>query len=313
MFIYKSDRYTIAVVISYFSLLSISYIFHLDSALLMILFVMLLGWLSFTCAVITHNTLHAPIFHRRWLNKTFQAILTLAYGHPVSSYVPGHNLSHHHHVQSTRDVMRTTKARLNWNIFNQLFFAAIVGKAIVRAERDFTLAMYRHHPKWFRQFLLEAGSLVIFTLILLMIDWKKWLLFFLLPHLYAAWGIIGISYVQHDGCDAGSAYNHSRNFTGSVLNFLTFNNGYHGMHHMQPNLHWSLLPGAHKQLLEPHLHPNLNIRSLPVYLWRAYIWPGKRETYDGKPVVLPAPEPDQPWIPELASLAHNTSWGVETR
>ena len=86
---YKSDRYSIAVVMLYFVLLAAFYALRLESVSLTVLFVVLLSWLSFTCAVITHNTIHVPIFHRRWPNKMFQAILTLAYGHPVSSYVPG--------------------------------------------------------------------------------------------------------------------------------------------------------------------------------------------------------------------------------
>ena len=36
--------------------------------------------------------------------------------------------------------------------------------------------------------------------------------------------------------------NHARNFTGPLLNFLALNNGYHGMHHEEPGMRWSLLP-----------------------------------------------------------------------
>jgi len=53
--------------------------------------------LSFDGAVITHNTMHCPIFHHscKGLNTLVKVLLTLTYGHPVTSYVPGHNLSHH--------------------------------------------------------------------------------------------------------------------------------------------------------------------------------------------------------------------------
>ncbi len=54
------------------------------------------------------------------------------------------------------------------------------------------------------------------------------LVFVMLPHQYAAWGIMGINFVQHDGCDGEHPYNHSRNFKGAVVNWFTFNNGFHG-------------------------------------------------------------------------------------
>lgn len=45
-------------------------------------------------------------------------ILTLSYGHPSSSYVPGHNLSHHKYTQTTKDFMRTSKVKYRWNFLN---------------------------------------------------------------------------------------------------------------------------------------------------------------------------------------------------
>ena len=47
------------------------------------------------------------MFRWNWANKLIQVFLSLTYGHPVSSYVPGHNLSHHKYTQSRKDVMNT--------------------------------------------------------------------------------------------------------------------------------------------------------------------------------------------------------------
>jgi len=55
--------------------------------------------------------------------------------------------------------------------------------------------------------------------------------------------------LQHDGCDEGNNINSARNFTGSIINYLTFNNGYHTIHHMNPKLHWSKLPEMHNKML----------------------------------------------------------------
>ena len=139
--------------------------------------------------------------------------------------------------------------------------------------------------------------------VLLVIDWKAFLLYVFLPHKYAAWGIITMNLIQHDGCDPKSEWNHSRNFTGKLVNWFTLNNGYHTIHHITPGLHWSLLPAAHAEQVQPHIHPELDQPSLLAYLWRTFGWPGKRLTYDGKPVVLPPVEKDERWVPAPTELS----------
>ena len=118
-----------------------------------------------------------------------------------------------------------------------------------------------------------------------------------IPHQYAQWGIVAINFAQHDGTEDGHEFNHSRNFVGHAINWWTFNNGFHGMHHMRPNLHWSLLREYHNKELSPNLHPNLELPSMSAWCFSSFIWPGKRVDYLGQPVVLKDLEPDEPWVP----------------
>jgi fatty acid desaturase len=60
-----------------------------------ILYVLLLSQLSFTTATIVHNVQHCRIFNSSRLNSSLNIILTLLFGHPVSTFISGHNLSHH--------------------------------------------------------------------------------------------------------------------------------------------------------------------------------------------------------------------------
>jgi fatty acid desaturase len=293
---YNADIRTIAFIAGYFALLALVWTYQ-PTGWMNIAAVAVLCYASFTCAVITHNTIHTPIFTVRPLNRLMQFALSLAYGHPVSAYVPGHNLSHHMHTQTARDVMRTTKLRFRWNLLNQLLFLPMVAGSISRADWQYTTTMYKHRPAWFAQWLAEWAVLAAVGITLLVLDWQSFLLYFALPHAYAAWGIVGINYAQHDGCDETHPYNHSRNFVSPWLNWWLFNNGYHGIHHLQPNLHWSLLPEAHGRLFQPHVHPNLDQASMFLYFWRTHIWPGKRLDYLGNPVLLPALEDDAPWVP----------------
>ncbi len=307
---YKADRRTLFVVSSYFVLLALAW--NLNPHDWWVLpWMIAIGQVSFVTAVITHNTIHVPIFHAKWLNRLFQVVLSLCYGHPTSSFVPGHNLAHHHAPQTARDVMRTTKLRYRWNLLNQLLHPATVGPAIMRGEVEYTLAMRKQRPKWFRQLMLETVIFVAFYATLLLLDWQKFLLFVFIPHQFAAWGIIGINFIQHDGCDEDHPYNHSRNFVGRLTNWWTFNNGYHGMHHLKPSLHWSLLPEAHAKELAPHVHPNLDQPSLIAYCVRSFVWPGKRLRYDGAPLELPPKLTDESWVPGRGETPRTASLGAE--
>lgn len=294
---YKADIRTLLFIATYFGLVAVQWIWRPAALYIAIPLIVLTCFFSFFGAVITHNTVHSPMFESRFLNRLIQVVLTLTYGHPVSSFVPGHNLSHHRHTQTRRDVMRTSKVRFKWNLLNGLLFMPTMAPAIMRADTAYATTMRKAKPAWFRQMLLEVIVLYAVLGTLLVLDWKAWLLYVFIPHRYAGWGIITMNLLQHDGCDEKSAYNHSRNFVGKIVNWFTFNNGYHTIHHMKASLHWSLLPAAHDEKVGPHIHPALDQPSLLGYVSRAFIWPAKREMYDGSPYVLPEEGPDEDWIP----------------
>jgi len=297
---YNADLRTLLFVFVYFSLAIYSWItipslpWHLVTLLVIANCMM-----SFFCATIVHNTIHCPMFRFRWMNKAMQVVLSFTYGHPVSAYVPGHNFSHHKYTQSAKDNIRTTKARFRWNLLNQLFFFYLMSGAILASEMRFTKRMFKERPVWFRQYLFEFIVLNGVRLALLIMNPLLFLLVVFIPHQYAAWGIVGTNYWQHEGCDESHPFNHSRNFTGKLLNWFAFNNGYHGMHHIKPGLHWSLLPEYHERFVVPNIHPNLNQKSLLAYLWKSTIWPGKRVDYLGNPIVLPEPVPDADWVADV--------------
>lgn len=300
---YKADRRTLAFVGTYFALIATVYAVDLPW-FAAIPTAVVIAMLSFFCAVITHNTVHTPVFKSRSLNRVFQVVLSLTYGHPVSMFVPGHNLSHHKYLQTPKDRMRTDKMRFRWNLLNQVFFAWTVGGVIFKDNAEYVKAMRTKRPTWYRQFRLEMIVYIAFLVITLGASFAldgwipyRFLVFVLIPHQYAVWGITGINFVQHEGTDPHHEYNHSRNFTGKLVNWFTFNNGYHGIHHAHPGLHWSLAPAVHAKELAPYIDPRLDQASLIAYCWKAYIWPGKRLRYDGTPVVLGPLLPDEPWVP----------------
>jgi len=90
----------------------------------------------------------------------------------------------------------------------------------------------------------------------LVLDWRKALLFFVIPQQVALFCIQSVNYLQHIETDSFSEWNHSRNFLSWMLNALLFNNGYHTVHHLKPGVHWSELPRLHAEY-ERHIHPSL--------------------------------------------------------
>ncbi len=251
---------------------------------------------SWICAVIAHNTVHSPVFRNRTLNKLFQGWVSLSYGFPVSEYVPGHNLSHHKFMQLREDVMRTSKVNFRWNLLNFLFFFFAVGPGVTVGNYKYKKVMKERLPQWNRQLLYEIIAVWGVKAVLLVLDWRKAILFVFIPHLFAVWGITTVNFLQHDGCDNDHPVNHSRNFVGGLFNWFTLNNGYHGIHHETPGLHWSLAPAAHAERYHATIHPALEQKSLAVYMFKALIYPGKRVTIDGKPVVIQNEGPDHDWV-----------------
>ncbi|MFT7625276.1 MAG: fatty acid desaturase [Myxococcota bacterium] len=293
---YAADLRTLGFVATYFALVALGWTLNLPLWATALLFTATCSFSWFT-AVITHNTVHCPVFRSKRLNKVFQVVLTLCYGHPVSTFVPGHNLSHHKYTELPKDAMRTTKMRFSWNVLNLIVFFPTVARSILKGEREFVSGMRKRKPQWFRQLVIEGGALAIITVGLFILDWRKALVWWYLPHIWAAFGIVTINLLQHDGCDPDHEFNHSRNFTGKFFGWWTFNNGFHAIHHIRPNMHWSLYRAEHDEKVAPNNHDNLDQRSIGLYLWRAYVWPGKRMRFDGTPVVLPPIVEDESWVP----------------
>jgi fatty acid desaturase len=297
---HAADIRTLCFVAAYFVALGAAWAVPLECRPLVGAAVVVLCWLSWINAVITHNVVHYPIWRSEALNRATKVVLSLTYGFPVSDYVPGHNLSHHRYRQTRRDVMRTSKVRFEWNLLNLLALFPAVAIDVMRANARYARAARVSRPQWVAARRVEAVVTWGFKLTLLAIDWEKALLFVMVPHLAAVWGVTTVNFLWHDGCDENDPYNHSRNFVGRVFNWFHFNAGYHGMHHEEPGLHWSRLPHWHAATIHPFIHPALEQRSLVLYLIRTFFLKRRRLRYDGLPVALPEPGPDEDWMGSMA-------------
>jgi len=193
--------------------------------------------------------------------------------------------------------------RYQWHLLNALLFQLTVAPSVFRADLRFLNMQRRgsaHDKECFTKTCMEWGVVILSSLGLGLFDWRRFLLYVYIPHITAQWGIVTMNMLQHDGCDVPSEtdtsptvvnFNTSRNFTGGLLNFLTFNNGFHTVHHIHPSMHWSLLPAAHTRIAH-RIHPALNEASMPRYIFAAFVYPGVRVDYLGQRIATSSHKSD---------------------
>jgi len=274
-----------------------------------------LCYYSFAGAVITHNSMHVRCFENTLCEVIWCHLLSLSYGHPVSTFVPGHNIGHHRYTQTTNDPMRTSKVRFRWHLLNLLLFQPSVAWDVLVLDTRYMCVMRTQSDPFFARCCQQWFVLGGVQVVLLYWSWQRFLLYVWLPHACAQWAIVTMNMLQHDGCDptppfdAHTRYNYNgaRNFVGPVINFLTFNNGYHTIHHLHPTMHWSRLAREHAVQVRGHTHPGLEQQCMARYIFRTFIYPGLRVDFRGKRIEFGQDtEPrDTDWTPNFIVTKQN--------
>jgi fatty acid desaturase len=227
-------------------------------------------WLSFLNAVVIHNTMHKLPFESRAVNALWRWTLSFGNLYPASANVPSHNLVHHtFDDEGQADWASPDRVRFRWNLLNLVHFPNVAGPETFDGVGRW--AKRKGRARFRRQYGAEMAFAFGLTGVLLAIDFWTALFFVVLPQLYGARCILRINLIQHQGADTKSKWNHSRNFVGRAFNWVMCNNGYHTIHHNQPNLHWSVLAAEHEEKCVPRMDARLNERSMIVYLVRTFL------------------------------------------
>lgn len=230
-------------------------------------------------AVISHNHNHLGIWKSKGANIFTSYVIALYYGFPAIGWVPTHNQVHHKLNNAEGDSSRSPKVFKSNHLFSLLIYPTLTSLIQTREINRFMLNLWKRDK---RAFTAAASEFVVFygvMLALFLIDWKKALLFFVIPQQFALFTIQVFNYVQHVEAGTGTRWNHSRNFVSPVLNILLFNNGYHTVHHEKPGVHWSQTPALHAQHAH-NIHPALLVKSwwgymIYTFLLRPFV-PGAR-------------------------------------
>jgi fatty acid desaturase len=236
-------------------------------------------YFAVSCGVIAHNHNHSPTFRDKRVNQAFGNWISIFYGFPTFAWIPTHNLNHHKYLNTEGDATITWRFTNRHNVavaatyfFVSAYYQQYPTKAFLEKAKASNPALYRRVQM---QYAFWIGSYVA----LLATAWAlhgfgRGTFVFVavvgVPALFSLWTIHLFNYEQHVHTDPWSEHNHSRNFVSPTLNFLLFNNGYHGAHHEHPGMHWSKLREVHEKIA-PQIDPVLLQRSLWWYWFKQYV------------------------------------------
>ena len=235
------------------------------------------SWIALTallccaCHVVVHNHLHRAMFRRQGANVAFNLVATIARGHCASDvYIP-HNFNHHREQGGPGDWITPALGGGGHPMLRLARFTVLASRNMVmgrkrmgQAGRDILPAGSRASIPW------EKRLLPVLIAACVIHDWEITLAFQGLPWALSLIWLVVINLFQHDACDPGSRYAHSRNFTGALTNWFFFNNGYHTVHHLNPGMHWTEAPAAHARMAQ-RIPAHLNERSILGFFWREYL------------------------------------------
>ena len=225
-------------------------------------------FMAVSVAIIAHNHNHVPIWRTASLNLATDYWLTLFYGFPAFGWIPTHNKNHHFLNNKAGDYTITYRVSEEQYpdapqlpVHQQLFSTS--------PDRRLPENPVALRPEEIYLAASQYAVLGLYYTAAVVLNWKKAVLFILIPHQVSLFSVLIFNYVQHVHTDEESSYNHARNFVG-LINLALFNNGYHTIHHKSPGIHWSETPAAQREI-QMLIDPSLNERSFWWYMVRVYL------------------------------------------
>lgn len=228
--------------------------------------------LCFIASIINHNHMHCRIFRDNALNILLNLALSIARGHTATGIVIPHQLNHHIEVGSDRDWIRPNLSGpgIGWRRLPRYVTFASINMMIQRTKPAAPVLPSQR----LRSLRIEKAFLFAAIALAAVHDWHVFLLFNALPWLLGLSMLVAVNLLQHDACSPTMLLGESRDFTGTLGNWLFFNNGFHTAHHWRPAAHWSKLPALHLELQTQFSYAHQSHHSIMAYLWQ-FLWSRK--------------------------------------
>ena len=223
--------------------------------------------ICFNSECITHCHNHTPIFRSKLLNKIFSVINTPALGESVTINHVFH-FNHHRYINDPIDPETgktgdwTSAYRLGKNGEPEPFIPYVLGmvlryryhrKDMKDVDEEFEAEVKRRGLK--RQIQVELIVQKLFLALLLILNWRFFLFYFLPVWFVGSTLAWGFGYGEHVGAKPGDRKKDSVSSYNPFYNFLFFNNGYHQEHHYRPEVHWTKIKRINQLMLPDDQRP----------------------------------------------------------
>lgn len=201
---------------------------------------------------VAHNFLHNPFFVSPTLNVLFSGLCTVSNGVPQSLYRL-HHLQHHQHgndapdpgTGSTGDHSSTWRHSQRRGYEESFLRYALL--AFFRTDAGHLVRIARRQGRTW-QVLLESALLIGFVLLLVAMNPRGTLLFYLPVWYLGQVAAHAENYLEHYGALPGDRQRDSVSCYSRWYNLIWFNNGFHQEHHFRPKVHWTQIPSVRADL-----------------------------------------------------------------
>ncbi len=158
-------------------------------------------FMSVSVGIIAHNHNHVTIWTSKPLNALTDYWLTLFYGFPAFGWIPTHNMNHHKFNNREGDYTLTYRYTERNNLLTLLSYPSISGYHQQRPIRDYLTHLWSNKRRNFWFCISQYVVLATFILGALWLDWKKALLFIVIPQQMSLFSILIFNCIQHVHAD----------------------------------------------------------------------------------------------------------------
>jgi fatty acid desaturase len=205
---------------------------------------LVLGYFLGPYILMLHNTSHRPLFkpQYRWMNAYIVWLLGPLFGETPNTYFVHHIGMHHPENNLEEDLSSTMRyQRDSFVDFMRYFTRFLLGGILELIHYMWK----RNRKKLLVRTIIGEGSYILVIALLLWLNWQATLVVFILPLVFARFGMMSGNWAQHAFIDASApdnVYRNSITCINSLYNRRCFNDGYHIGHHLKSNRHWTEMP-----------------------------------------------------------------------
>lgn len=232
-------------------------------------FGLLVVMMTYHILVVSHLFTHAAWFESRGLNRLASMLNSINIGQSVQAYELTHVRNHHRYdndapgpdgeTRDTSSTFRGGKGGEHVGLFRYAFGGALatlidvagdllkaIGLPVARGREAALHELAAKAPGKrageLLQLRLDRAAQLATLVVCVAVSWR-WTLACYLPAFYLALVLVNVqNYHEHYGAMPGQRFANSVSYYGRIYNLLTFNDGYHQEHHLQPHAHWRAMP-----------------------------------------------------------------------